>query len=69
MVQQTPAFAQTRPSFETPAVAGPQDEVEAWFAFSSAWARMALKVVVGVIASGSTLTWRIEGRPEANARS
>lgn len=37
--------------------------------FSSARARMADKVVVGVIASGSTLTCRIEGRPDANARS
>jgi hypothetical protein len=37
--------------------------------FSSACARMADKVVVGVIASGSTLTCRIEGRPDANARS
>ena len=37
--------------------------------FSSACARMADKVVVGVIASGSTLTCRIEGRPEASARS
>jgi protein PsiE len=37
--------------------------------FSSACPRMADKVVVGVIASGSTLTCRIEGRPDANARS
>jgi hypothetical protein len=29
MVYETPAFAQTRPSFETPAIAGPQDEVGA----------------------------------------
>ena len=36
---------------------------------SSACARMADKVVVGVIASGSTLTCRIEGRPDARARS
>ena len=37
--------------------------------FVSASARMAASVVVGVIASGSTLTCTIEGRPEANARS
>ena len=67
---QTQAFVRTCPSFETPAVAGPQDEVGACFPlFSSACLRIADKVVVGVIASGSTLTCRIEGRPEANARS
>src|ERR1700691_5252647 len=69
MVHETPAFARTRPSFETPAAAGPQDEVGACFAFSSACARIADNVVVGVIVSGSTLTCRIEGRPEASARS
>ena len=37
--------------------------------FLSACARMADRVVVGVIASGSTLTCRIEGSPEASARS
>ena len=57
-------------SFETPAAAGPQDGVAASFPrFSSACARMADKVVVGAIASGSTLTCRIEGRPDAKARS
>jgi hypothetical protein len=31
--------------------------------------RIAVKVVVGVIASGSIFTWIIEGNPEARARS
>jgi hypothetical protein len=83
MVQQTPAFVQTCRSFETPlprpsergrsvlrperldSLVGPQ----ALPRFSSACARMEDKVVVGVIALGSTLTCRIEGKPEASARS
>jgi hypothetical protein len=36
---------------------------------ASAFRRIAARVVVGVIASGSILTWRIAGLPDASARS